>query len=73
MWKTANTQQNTPQYNNNKNSYNNNNTNSKSNYLDSSTSSASNTICTFIGINNSEREMQPLLFDNKVKARNFKK
>lgn len=38
--------------------------NSKSNAIDNSVSSA---VCTFIGINNSEREMQPLLFDSKVK------
>jgi hypothetical protein len=38
------------------------NSKSNSNTIDSSMSS----ICTFIGINNSEREMQPLIFDNKV-------
>ena len=38
--------------------------NSKSNNsIDNSVTSA---VCTFIGINNSEREMQPLLFDSKV-------
>lgn len=38
------------------------NSKSNNNTIDSSMSS----ICTFIGINNSEREMQPLIFDNKV-------
>ncbi len=38
------------------------NSKSNNNAIDTSMSS----ICTFIGINNSEREMQPLMFDNKV-------
>lgn len=58
IWKTPNAVQNTPvsspkHYHNSK---------SNTNSIDSAMSS----ICTFIGINNSEREMQPLLFDNKV-------
>ncbi len=59
IWKTSNANQTGNQIMTPKHYHN---SKSNSNAIDTSLSS----ICTFIGINNSEREMQPLMFDNKV-------
>jgi recombining binding protein (suppressor of hairless) len=59
-WKTS--QQHQTNNGSSKNLFNN-----KANFLlNSNNQDTPNSVCTFIGINNSEREMQPLLFDTKV-------